>query len=257
MGGFFSREENEEKLIKKAAVGNKLKYLNYVSCGLLCAATAFFTVLSFGTILLIDGGITLSYLIICFSMSVYDELTIKYLKNISDLKKRDFNNELHEFYQNNLNPSLNAIENFINEFILYEHILEKTNKRFDENKKKFINESKQKKRNNILIIGPFDAGKSALINEFLNLKVNKAKEGVGDVQTWGFKEYFTEESNYCLIDSQGFDYSKPVEDFVEILKKQIEEYNKLSYRYGLLLHEQYESISNSRISTYQRIKKSF
>ena len=106
---------------------------------------SFFSWFTLGTILLIDGGITVSYLIICFSMSVYDKLTKKYLKNISDLKKRDFNNELHEFYQSNLNPSLNTIENFINEFIQYKHILEKTNKRFDEKKKKFINESKQKK----------------------------------------------------------------------------------------------------------------
>ena len=68
-------------------MGNKLKYLNYISYGLLCAATAFLAVLSLGTILLIDGGITVSYLIICFSMSVYDKLTKKYLKNISDLKK--------------------------------------------------------------------------------------------------------------------------------------------------------------------------
>ena len=89
----------------------------------------------------------------------------------------------------------------------------------------------KKKRNNILLIGPSGSGKSTLINEFLNLNVNKAKEGVGDVQTWGFKEYFTEKSNYCLIDSQGFDYSKPVEDFVKILKKQIEEYNKLLQDY--------------------------
>ena len=189
----------------------------------------------------------------------YDELTIKYLKNISDLKKRDFNNELHEFYQNNLNPSLNAIENFINEFIRYEHILEKTNKRFDENKKKFINESKQKKRNNILIIGPYGAGKSTLINEFLNLNVNKAKEGIGDVQTWGFKEYFTEESNYCLIDSQGFDYSKPVEDFVKILKKQIEEFNKLynmkSYKFIDMIYYCTNNMNRFQIQEYQLIKE--
>ena len=255
MGGFFSREENEEKLIKKAAVGNKLKYLNYISYGLLCAATAFLAVLSLGTILLIDGGITVSYLIICFSMSVYDKLTKKYLKNISDLKKRDFNNELHEFYQSNLNPSLNTIENFINEFIQYEHILEKTNKRFDENRKKFINESKQKKRNNILLIGPSGSGKSTLINEFLNLNVNKAKEGVGDVQTWGFKEYFTEKSNYCLIDSQGFDYSKPVEDFVEILKKQIEEYNKLSYKFIDMIYYCTNNMNRFQIQEYQLMKE--
>ena len=189
----------------------------------------------------------------------YDELTIKYLKNISDLKKRDFNNELHEFYQSNLNPSLNTIENFINEFIQYEHILEKTNKRFDENKKKFINESKQKKRNNILIIGPYGAGKSTLINEFLNLNVNKAKEGIGDVQTWGFKEYFTEESNYCLIDSQGFDYSKPVEDFVKILKKQIEEFNKLynmkSYKFIDMIYYCTNNMNRFQIQEYQLIKE--
>ena len=68
MGGIFSRQENEEKLIKKAAAGNKIKYGKYITYGLICAATAFLAVLSLGTILLIDGGITVSYLIISFSM---------------------------------------------------------------------------------------------------------------------------------------------------------------------------------------------
>ena len=95
---------------------------------------------------------------------------------------------------------------------------------FDKNTTKFIDESKQKRRFNILLIGPTGSGKSTLINEFLQLKEKKAKEGVGDVQTWEFQEYFTEDSKYCLIDSQGFDYSKPVEEFSKVLQSQIKEY---------------------------------
>jgi hypothetical protein len=68
MCGIFSRQGNEEKLVKKAATGNKIKYAKYITYGLICGATAFLAVLSFGTILLIDGGITVYYLVICFSM---------------------------------------------------------------------------------------------------------------------------------------------------------------------------------------------
>ena len=74
MGGFlceFSREKNEKKLVQKAAVGNIYKSTTrWIVYGLICAATAFLSVISLGGILLIDGGITVSYLIIFIFFSI-------------------------------------------------------------------------------------------------------------------------------------------------------------------------------------------
>lgn len=84
MGGNFSREQNEENLCKKAAVGNKYKtIITYLTVGISLAAWAFLTVFSAGTILLIDGGITLGYLVITLSFSIHEKLINKYLKYIS------------------------------------------------------------------------------------------------------------------------------------------------------------------------------
>ena len=94
-----------------------------------------------------------------------------------------------------------------------------------------------------------------MINEFLKLKDNKAKEGVGDIQTWGFKEYFTEDSKYCLIDSQGFDYSKPVEDFSKDLQSKIKEYNKLTYKFIDMIYYCTNNMNRFQIQEYQLIKE--
>jgi len=85
MGGNFSREQHEENLCKKAVVGNKYKTV--------------ITVVSAGNILLIDGGITLGYLVITFIFSIHEKLINKYLKYISACKKRDFKNYLCSFYE--------------------------------------------------------------------------------------------------------------------------------------------------------------
>ena len=162
MGGIFSREENEEKLVKKTVVGNKLKYAHYITYGLLCGAAALSAIFSFGAILFIDGGITVSYLIISLSMHIDEKLTKKYLKNVSDIAKRNFSNDIHNFYENTINPSINDIEILVKDFINDENVTQKTIDKFDENRSKFI-------------------------NEFLQLK-KKAKEGKGDVQTMYFKE---------------------------------------------------------------------
>ena len=157
MGGYFSREKNEENLYKKAVVGNKYKTIfNYIAVGIALAATTFLSILSFGTILLIDGGITITYLIISFSFSIHERLIKKYLKYLSDVKKRDFKNYLYSFYEKIITSTIvGDIEKIIDDFVVEEEILRKSNEKFDMNRKKFINDSKEfKNKFNVMVIGP-------------------------------------------------------------------------------------------------------
>ena len=55
MGFNFSREKNEEDLVKKAAIGNEfLKYSKYLTFSLLVIGTTFLSFLSGGLVLLIE-----------------------------------------------------------------------------------------------------------------------------------------------------------------------------------------------------------
>ena len=229
MGGNFSREQNEENLCKKAAVGNKYKtVITYITVGISLAAWAFLTVVSAGTILLIDGGITLGYLVITLSFSIHEKLINKYLKYISACKKRDFKNYLCSFYEKILtNETIDKIKSIVNDFILKEDILKKVDEKFEQNRNKFINDSNEfRNKFNILLIGPTGSGKSTLINELLNLTDNKAREGIGDAQTMAFKEYTSKNSQFNFIDSQGFDLSRPISEFSKIIQSKIKSCNE-------------------------------
>jgi len=85
-------------------------------------------------------------------MHIDEKLTKKYLKNVSDIAKRNFSNDIHNFYENTINPSINDIEILVQDFINDENVTQKTIDKFDENRSKFINESNQIKRHNILVI---------------------------------------------------------------------------------------------------------
>ena len=229
MGGNFSREKNEENLCKKAAVGNKYKTVfTFLAVGISLAAWAFLTVVSAGTILLIDGGITLGYLVITLSFSLHEELIKKYLNYISTYKKRDFKNYLCSFYEKILtNEVIDKIKSIVNDFILKEDILKKVDEKFEQNRNKFINDSNEfRNKFNILLIGPTGSGKSTLINELLNITDNKAKEGIGDAQTMAFKEYTSKNSQFNYIDSQGFDLSRPISEFSKIIQSKIKSCNE-------------------------------
>ena len=253
MGSNFSREKNESMLYKKVEIGNKyFKYLPYSITILSAVLLTFFTG---GTILLIDGGITMSYLIFSLSLSIYEKLTNKYLTYLSSKKKRDFNNCIIKFYEDILSPSVNNIESLTQNFIKNENILKKTKEKFDKNKEKFLNESKQlKNKYNILIIGPTGSGKSTLINEFLNLE-NKAIEGIGDSITMDFKNYTTEGSKYTLIDTQGIDYSRPISEFSKILYSKIKECNEKPYSFIDMIYYCTNNMTRFQTQEFEMIKE--
>lgn len=230
---FFTRENEEEKIHKRAILDNDKKpILKWTFAGLLIFGTVIGVIISGGLILFIDGGISLTYIIVQISLSVYNKIIEKYLKNIPSSKKRDFKIQIHKFYENIFincrmtdNANNNVLRNFINQFIEEENILVKTSNKFEEKRAKIIDESnKLKDKFNILVIGPTGSGKSTLINEFF--KINDAKESYGDVGTVGFHSYTKDDSEYTLIDSQGLDYSKSMKEFSVTLKAFIIESNK-------------------------------
>ena len=231
----FERDNEEEKIHKRAVLDeNKKKkaYLGLIYSGLLIIGSVISVFISGGLILLIDGGITLTYIIVQISLSVYNKIIEKYLKNIPASKKRDFKTQIHEFYENIFincrmtdNVDNNALKNFINQFIEEENILEKTSNKFEEKRNQIIDESNQsKKKFNILVIGPTGSGKSTLINEFF--QIDEAEESYGDIGTLGFHPYTTDDSEYTLIDSQGLDYSKSLMEYSISLENYIIESNK-------------------------------
>ena len=62
---FFTRENEEEKIYKRAILDNSKKFiLNWVFGCLLIIGTVISVILSGGLILFIDGGITLTYIIV-------------------------------------------------------------------------------------------------------------------------------------------------------------------------------------------------
>jgi hypothetical protein len=133
----FARDNEEEKIHKRAVLDeNKKAYLDWIYSGILIIGSVIGVFISGGLILLIDGGITLTYIIVQISLSVYNTIIEKYLKNIPASKKRDFKTQIHEFYENIFincrmtdNVDNNALKNFINQFIEEENILEKTSKK--------------------------------------------------------------------------------------------------------------------------------
>lgn len=209
--------------------------MNIIFCGLLIVGSFIGVCLTGGMVLLIDGGITLTYIITNIAIKVYDKIVEKYLKYIPNSKKRDFRLEIYKFYKNVLSDIINEnagnpFKAFINQFINEENILEKTSNRFDQKKNKMINDSnKLKNKFNILVIGPTGVGKSTLINEFFNIK--DAVESYGDAGTYTFNPYTTNNSEYTLYDSQGLDYSRNIDEYTDFLKDKIIELNKHPYSF--------------------------
>ena len=251
MGNYiFKREEGENKVHKRAVLDNKKKnIIKIIFFGFLALGTVVGVFLTGGTILLIDGGITLAYIITKISIAIYDKIVEKYMKYIPNSKKRDFKLKIHKFYNDVFGDIINEnddnpFKSFINQFIAEENILEKTSDKFEQKRDKIINDSnKLKNKFNILVMGPTGAGKSTLINEFFH--INSAEESFGDVGTLGFKPYTTQNSEYTLFDSQGLDYSKDIDEYTKCMKDKILELNKHPYSFIDMIY--YCTNNNTRL----------
>ena len=95
---WFNRENEEDKIHKRAIIyENKKTIINKIFFGLLALGIFIGTCLTGGMILLIDGGITVMYIITQITIKVYDKIIQKYMKNIPNRKKIEFKEKIHNF----------------------------------------------------------------------------------------------------------------------------------------------------------------
>ena len=144
---------------------------------------------------------------------ITDILFDKYCKNISNEQKIHLTKLINDQFDVIFNSISKEIDNFI-EFIIKENNIENlTIKEFQKLNDEIKNISDNSKKINILFIGKTGVGKSTLINSLLEKDV--AKESIGNIGTLNFNHYWSPSwKNVNLIDSQGFDLSKPFKYFI-------------------------------------------
>lgn len=137
-----------------------------------------------------------------------------YCQNISDKQKITLTKLINDIFDEVFNSVQKKINDLIDLSIKKYDIESKTLKKFESIKDSLKNIAKNSKKINILLIGKTGVGKSTLINGLL--KENVSKESMGKIGTLEFKEYTSSNwENICLIDSQGFDFSKPFQVFTK------------------------------------------
>ena len=153
-------------------------------------------------------------------------------------KKYEFINNNAIMYQTIQNKLVELVKNKINLKITKEKIIIYTEQNYDESikkiKQKLINHKNISKLRkilinnfNILLVGCTNAGKSTLINEFLKLDENRAKESDGGpTDTIDFTPYngINNSKQYTLYDTNGITYSgeDSIENKITNTLKQIE-----------------------------------
>ena len=193
---------------------------------------------------------------------ITDILFDNYCKNISNEQKIHLTKLINDEFDIIFNSIIKEIEDFI-EFIIKENNIENlTIKEFQKLKDDIKNIVDNSKKINILLIGKTGVGKSTLINALLEKDV--AKESLGNIGTLSFNHYSSPMwKNINLIDSQGFDLSKPFKFFVKDALNFIEENNSDKMKFidliyycftGLRFESKEKELISTLIELYEQIK---
>ena len=193
---------------------------------------------------------------------ITDILFDKYCKNISNDQKIHLTKLINDEFDNIFNSIIKEIDEFI-EFIIRENNIENlTIKEFEKLKDEIKNIADNSKKVNILLIGKTGVGKSTLINALLEKDV--AKESLGSIGTLSFNYYSSPNwKNINLIDSQGFDLSKPFKFFVSDALDFIESNNQDKLKFidliyycftGLRFESNEKELINNLIELYEQVK---
>ena len=193
---------------------------------------------------------------------IIDILFDKYCKNISNEQKIHLTKLINDEFDIIFNSIIKEIDDFI-EFIIKDNNIENlTIKEFQKLNAEIKNIADNSKKINILLIGKTGVGKSTLINSLLEKDV--AKESLGKIGTLSFNYYSSPTwKNINLIDSQGFDLSKPFKFFVSDALDFIEKNNEDKLKFidliyycftGLRFESNEKELISNLIELYEQIK---
>ena len=146
---------------------------------------------------------------------VIDTLFDVYFQNITEEQAKFLVKSLNEEFDKIFDAIKINLEKLIDMIIEKDGIEKETHHQFENKKEELKKASDNSKDINILLIGKTGVGKSTLINVLLELKGEKmAPESLGKIGTLNFISYSSEHwKNINLIDSRGFDFSKPIESY--------------------------------------------
>lgn len=193
---------------------------------------------------------------------ITDMLFDKYCKNISDEQKIHLTKLINDEFDLIFNSIINEIDDFIQFIIKYNNIEKLTIAKFKNLKDEIKNIADSSKKINILLIGKTGVGKSTLINALLEEEV--AKESLGNIGTLSFNHYSSPKwKNVNLIDSQGFDLSKPFKFFINDALDFIQSNNEERLKFidlifycftGLRFESNEKELISNLVELYEQIK---
>ena len=158
---------------------------------------------------------------------VIDTLFKVYFQNITEEQSKILVKSLNDEFDKIFDAIKINLEKLIDMIIEKDGIEKETHYQFERKMGEFKQASDNSKDINILLIGKTGVGKSTLINALLELSgENMAPESLGKIGTLNFITYSSEHWKHInLIDSRGFDFSKPIESYQKDTNNYLRENN--------------------------------